>query len=142
MSQVGHADSKMTMDVYAQLQQGAKRDHGAQFDKLVRDARAHLQTTHKRRREPFIGTANGTEGRKRGSTRARRGRDTSTKPRDLQAVPEWAILDSNQGPLPYQGGRGAAAGRSESLMNADDSRSGGGLRESAAYPHFAGDFRR
>jgi hypothetical protein len=25
MSQVGHADSKMTMDVYAQLQQRAKR---------------------------------------------------------------------------------------------------------------------
>src|SRR5262249_23505579 len=28
MSQVGHADSKMTMDVYAQLEQRVKRDHG------------------------------------------------------------------------------------------------------------------
>src|SRR5262249_50096510 len=28
MSQVGHADSKMTMDVYAQLQQRVKRQHG------------------------------------------------------------------------------------------------------------------
>jgi integrase len=39
MAQVGHADSKMTMDVYAQLEQRAKRDHGASFDQLVRDAR-------------------------------------------------------------------------------------------------------
>ena len=35
MSQVGHADSKMTLDVYAQLEQRAKREHGARFDELV-----------------------------------------------------------------------------------------------------------
>ncbi len=29
MSQVGHADSKMTLDVYAQLEQRIQRDHGA-----------------------------------------------------------------------------------------------------------------
>ena len=28
MSQVGHADAKMTTDVYAQLQQRSRRDHG------------------------------------------------------------------------------------------------------------------
>jgi integrase len=39
MSQVGHADSKMTMDVYAQLEQRAKRDHGKSFDRLIRQAR-------------------------------------------------------------------------------------------------------
>jgi hypothetical protein len=39
MSQVGHANSKMTMDVYAQLEQRVKRDHGASFDRLVRRAR-------------------------------------------------------------------------------------------------------
>ncbi len=33
MDQVGHADSKMTMDVYNQLQQRAKREHGASFDR-------------------------------------------------------------------------------------------------------------
>jgi hypothetical protein len=38
MSQVGHADSKMTLDVYAQLEQRMKRDHGARFDALVRDS--------------------------------------------------------------------------------------------------------
>ena len=35
MSQVGHADSKMTMDVYAQLQQRVDREHGRAFDALV-----------------------------------------------------------------------------------------------------------
>jgi integrase len=38
MAQVGHADSRMTMDVYAQLAQRAKREHGASFDRLVRQA--------------------------------------------------------------------------------------------------------
>jgi integrase len=42
MSQVGHADSKMTLDVYAQLEQRAKREHGVRFDTLVRDARVQL----------------------------------------------------------------------------------------------------
>ena len=39
MGQVGHADSRMTMDVYAQLEQRAKRSHGASFDRLMRQAR-------------------------------------------------------------------------------------------------------
>lgn len=42
MSQVGHADSKMTLDVYAQLEQRIQRDHGTRFDRLVRDARERL----------------------------------------------------------------------------------------------------
>lgn len=42
MSQVGHADSKMTLDVYAQLEQRAERHHGASFDRLVRRAREQL----------------------------------------------------------------------------------------------------
>ncbi|HEX8745122.1 MAG TPA: site-specific integrase [Thermoleophilaceae bacterium] len=42
MSQVGHADSKMTLDVYAQLEQRIQRDNGAGFDRLVRAARAQL----------------------------------------------------------------------------------------------------
>ena len=40
MGQVGHADSKMTMDVYAQLEQRVDRSHGTSFDRLVRKARA------------------------------------------------------------------------------------------------------
>src|SRR4051794_6044941 len=42
MGQVGHEDSKMTMDVYAQLQQRVKREHGRAFDQLVRRARKQL----------------------------------------------------------------------------------------------------
>ena len=42
MSQVGHADSKMTLDVYAQLEQRIQREHGAGFDRLVRRGRAQL----------------------------------------------------------------------------------------------------
>jgi integrase len=38
MAQVGHADSRMTMDVYAQLEQRVKREHGESFDQLVRQA--------------------------------------------------------------------------------------------------------
>ncbi len=102
MSQVGHADSKMTMDVYAQLQQRAQRDRGARFDKLVRDAREQLLVPHETPREAPIGTVNGTEGRKRALKRGRRCPSTPPKPRDLQAIREWAIQDSNLGPLPYQ----------------------------------------
>jgi hypothetical protein len=42
MSQVGHADSKMTMDVYAQLEQRVDRSHGTNFDRLVRQARRQI----------------------------------------------------------------------------------------------------
>ena len=45
MSQVGHADSKMTTDVYNQLQQRARREHGEAFDRLVRAARERLYGT-------------------------------------------------------------------------------------------------
>jgi integrase len=39
MSQVGHADSKMTLDVYAQLEQRIPRHHGENFDLLLRGER-------------------------------------------------------------------------------------------------------
>jgi len=44
MSQVGHADSKMTMDVYAQLEQRAQRSHGTAFDRILRTAREQLES--------------------------------------------------------------------------------------------------
>jgi integrase len=60
MSQVGHADSKMTLDVYAQLEQRVKREHGVRFDALVREARAQFhgadvgpEKATKRRRTPI-----------------------------------------------------------------------------------------
>jgi integrase len=43
MSQVGHANSKMTMDVYAQVEQRAKRSHGTSFDHLLAEAREQVK---------------------------------------------------------------------------------------------------
>jgi len=43
MGQVGHANSKMTMDVYAQLEQRVDRSHGVNFDRLLREAREGLE---------------------------------------------------------------------------------------------------
>ena len=45
MRQVGHADSHMTMDVYARLQQRVERQHGEAFDDVVRRARERLYGT-------------------------------------------------------------------------------------------------
>jgi integrase len=42
MSQVGHADSKMTLDVYAQLEQRIKREHGVRFDAIIRAAEEQM----------------------------------------------------------------------------------------------------
>jgi len=43
MGQVGHANSKMTMDVYAQLEKRVDRSHGTSFDRLVRKARDQVK---------------------------------------------------------------------------------------------------
>jgi integrase len=40
--QVGHAESRMTLDVYAQLLDRRKRDHGVAFDALLADVRSTL----------------------------------------------------------------------------------------------------
>jgi hypothetical protein len=48
MGQVGHEDSKMRMDFYAQLQQRVKREHGRAFDHLVRKARKQLSGAGKK----------------------------------------------------------------------------------------------
>jgi hypothetical protein len=45
MSQVGHADSKLTTDVYNQLHQRARRQHREAFDALVQAARERLYPT-------------------------------------------------------------------------------------------------
>jgi integrase len=41
-SQVGHEDSKLTVDVYQQLLDRSKREHGVAFDALVSDAKRTL----------------------------------------------------------------------------------------------------
>ena len=61
MSQVGHADSKMTMDVYAQLQQRVDREHGRAFDALVRQARDRLYGVPDTPNQRSIGNGIGNE---------------------------------------------------------------------------------
>jgi integrase len=56
MAQVGHADSSMTLDVYAQLQQREQREHGPAFDAKIRAARDRLPRTP----AAANGTPNGT----------------------------------------------------------------------------------
>lgn len=57
MSQVGHANSAMTMDVYAQVEQRAKRSHGTSFDHLLAEAHKQVKTL------PLIETALSHRGR-------------------------------------------------------------------------------
>jgi hypothetical protein len=40
--QVGYAESRMTLDVYSQLLDRQKHDHGVAFDALLADARSTL----------------------------------------------------------------------------------------------------
>lgn len=63
MHQVGHADSKMTMDVYAQLQQRVQRQHGQAFDALVRRARERLYGTSEAAEIEAIGQSIGQSSR-------------------------------------------------------------------------------
>jgi integrase len=69
MGQVGHADSKMTTDVYAQLQQRVRREHGQAFDLLVRQARERLYgpdtEVDEARETPAIGPRIGPRTRKK-----------------------------------------------------------------------------
>jgi integrase len=52
MSQVGHADHQVTMEVYNQLKQRIKRDHGRSFDQLVRAGRERVAQLPVRVLEP------------------------------------------------------------------------------------------
>jgi integrase len=52
MSQVGHADSSMTMDVYAQLEHRVNRQHGTAFDALLREARGHEDDLERATKSP------------------------------------------------------------------------------------------
>jgi integrase len=71
MGQVGHADSKMTLDVYAQLEQRVDRSHGKSFDRLVNKAREQVKGLSL---DP--GTA-----AKSGSASARSGDEVATEPK-------------------------------------------------------------
>ena len=82
MSQVGHADSKMTMDVYAQLQQRVEREHGRAFDALVRQARGRLYGADEAPDRASLGSGLGTEPES-ADARSERERSDEREPTDL-----------------------------------------------------------
>jgi hypothetical protein len=75
MSQVGHANSKMTMDVYAQLEQRVDRRHGTAFDELLRNAQGQHQDTN--------WATGGLRGRKPPCDRSGRGKEKARTPGDV-----------------------------------------------------------
>jgi hypothetical protein len=94
MGPVGHADSKMTLDVYAQLQQRVKREHGRVFDTLVRQAREQLYGTTSALPEaasgPISGHDSGHEATLGGSEASRTAATGDQESNDLQADPGMA----------------------------------------------------
>jgi hypothetical protein len=97
MSQVGHADSKMTLDVYAQLEQRVDRSHGASFDGLVRKARDRFAALPQQP-TPTIATSlprNGHDGEKPTTTVTKRPAANSRRPPVCSANVRW---DSAQYP--------------------------------------------
>jgi hypothetical protein len=106
--QVGHAESRMTLDVYAQLLDRRKRDHGVAFDALLADARS-TSTGHNRR---GLGHRLGH----RAPTRPMPLLSPFHEIAHLQALPKRARQDSNLRPLaPEAGGRiiGISSGGAE-----------------------------
>jgi hypothetical protein len=93
MAQLGHTDPSFTLRVYA---------HAMRFGE---EKRARLKALCQGREWAPVGLCVS------GSCRRRRRRDPAggAIPRCAAVPGRWAILDSNQGPLPYQGGPGLAA---------------------------------
>jgi integrase len=83
MAQVGHADSKMTLDVYAQLEQRVDRSHGTSFDRLVSNAREQVAALPAVQEAAF-GPRMGHEGEKPSKTVTKRPRREKSKSAGLQ----------------------------------------------------------
>jgi hypothetical protein len=84
MGQVGHADSKMTMDVYAQLEQRVDRSHGTSFDRLIGTAREQLAGLPNGPDSAPNGRRLGDEAENRPSRAALTTRKRGRKPRHAQ----------------------------------------------------------
>jgi hypothetical protein len=106
MGQVGHADSKMTLDVYAQLQQRVKREHGRAFDTLVRQAREQLYGTPsglpEATSEPISGHDSGHEATLEGSEASRTAATGEQDRATCRRIAEWRDPDSNRGHHDFQ----------------------------------------
>src|SRR4051812_23836860 len=102
MIQVGHADSKMTMDVYAQLEQRIQRSHGTEFDRLVRSAREQLHGGPHRVPDDAEWATKG-HGPQSWRKVARRPRSQNEKNLAIcRALRKWRDPDSNRGHHDFQ----------------------------------------
>jgi integrase len=86
MGQVGHADSKMTMDVYAQLEQRVDRSHGESFDRLVRKAREQVAGLSLASEDTAIGPRLGHEHQKQSKSTTKKPRREKSKSVSVQLV--------------------------------------------------------
>jgi hypothetical protein len=90
MSQVGHADSKMTLDVYAQLEQRVERSQGTAFDSLVRSARDQLHARRPSASEGVHLATNGPRGAEIDLSQLAGPADVPEEPSDLRDIPPMA----------------------------------------------------
>ncbi len=90
MGQVGHADSKMTLDVYAQLEQRVDRSHGVSFDLLVRKAREQVAGLSLKADGASIGPRLGHDGQNSGKPTTRTPDQPGLENAYLQAENEMA----------------------------------------------------
>ncbi len=90
MSQVGHADSKMTLDVYAQLEQRVERSHGTAFDGLMRKAREQLRTSQIEADQGLHWATNGPREPEIDSTTIWGPTPTAAETTDLPPIPDMA----------------------------------------------------
>jgi hypothetical protein len=82
MGRVGHADSKMTLDVYAQLEQRVDRSHGTSFDRLIAQARDQL--------DGLIGSPSGHDAEIEAADAREPAAGEKQEQADLQALPPMA----------------------------------------------------
>lgn len=92
MNQVGHADSRMTLDVYAQLEQRVNRQHGIKFDQLVPTRPANVDS----------GDEKATVGTNRTSTTNRNASITTNQSSISRRKARWRDRDSNPGHHDFQ----------------------------------------
>src|ERR1039458_3536118 len=95
--QVGHTDSKLTMDVYAQLLDRSKRAHGIAFDALLADAQETLYGARSGEFGPLFGPPGDFGLRAENSPSSEIGSNTGGKQR-------WARRVSNLRPLACEAG--------------------------------------
>ena len=98
MSQVGHADSKMTLDVYAQLEKRVERAHGTAFDELLRKAKRQLDDAE----WDTFGTRGPDEADSSAYSEAAMRRGGSRKRRYKARADRWRDPDSNRGHHDFQ----------------------------------------